>query len=381
MKKLMEKVSILSLSLILTTAFSISSAQSAMFAFYKEIPESWVELLVSLPSAGIMLMLLFNRVIEKYLTERQMIVSGLLIFSLCGLLPLLSQSYWLMFASRIVFGMGIGLLNAKAISIVSERYKGLRGSAEVVGTAFLTFGVSLLLPLGWQAAFLVYTFGLVVLAFYLLFVPYDKVSEKQQEQSESTPKLSQQDWQLSLAFAFVAGVIVLTYIAINVRVPGIVEKSGMGTPQTAGMILSLMQLIGIAAGISFASLTRLFRDKLLMLSGLVFGLTQIIIGFSPNLLSLSFATISAGFVYSVGLTTIFYTLSERISAHLLNQATSIVILGCSIGATATTFVLSFIGSFSNAPAFIFSVLGMAMILTSLFVLRFSKEKSGMASES
>ena len=115
MKKLMEKVSILSLSLILTTAFSISSAQSAMFAFYKGIPESWVELLVSLPSAGIMLMLLFNRVIEKYLTERQMIVSGLLIFSLCGLLPLLNQSYWLMFASRLVFGMGIGLLNAKAI--------------------------------------------------------------------------------------------------------------------------------------------------------------------------------------------------------------------------------------------------------------------------
>ena len=147
------------------------------------------------------------------------------------------------------------------------------------------------------------------------------------------------------------------------------------------MILSLMQLIGIAAGISFASLTRLFRDKLLMLSGLVFGLSQIIIGFSPNLLSLSMATISAGFVYSVGLTTIFYTLSERISAHLLNQATSIVILGCSIGATATTFVLSFIGRFSNAPAFIFSVLGLAMILTSLFVLRFSKEKSGMASES
>lgn len=389
MKKLMEKVSILSLSLILTTAFSISSAQSAMFAFYKEIPESWVELLVSLPSAGIMLMLLFNRVIEKYLTERQMIVSGLLIFSLCGLLPLLNQSYWLMFVSRLVFGMGIGLLNAKAISIVSERYKGqervrllgLRGSAEVVGTALLTFGVSRLLPLGWQAAFLVYIFGLVVLALYLLFVPYDKVSEKQQEQSESTPKLSRQDWQLSLAFAFVAGVIVLTYIAINVRVPGIVEKSGMGTAQIAGVILSLMQLIGIAAGISFASLTRLFRDKLLMLSGLVFGLTQIIIGFSPNLLSLSMATISAGFVYSVGLTTIFYTLSERISAHLLNQATSIVILGCSIGATATTFVLSFIGRFSNVPAFIFSVLGLAMILTSLFVLRFSKEKSGLDSGS
>lgn len=52
MKRIMEKVSILALSFILTTSFSISSAQSAMFAYYKGIPHSMIELLVSLPSAG-----------------------------------------------------------------------------------------------------------------------------------------------------------------------------------------------------------------------------------------------------------------------------------------------------------------------------------------
>ena len=50
----MEKVSILALSFILTTSFSISSAQSEMFAYYKDMPHSMIELLVSLPSAGIM---------------------------------------------------------------------------------------------------------------------------------------------------------------------------------------------------------------------------------------------------------------------------------------------------------------------------------------
>ncbi len=65
----MEKVSIPLAFADSDYGFSISSAQSAML-LYKEIPESWVGLLVSLPSAGIMLMLLFNRVIEKYLTER-----------------------------------------------------------------------------------------------------------------------------------------------------------------------------------------------------------------------------------------------------------------------------------------------------------------------
>ncbi len=66
----------------------------------------------------------------------------------------------------------------------------LRGSAEVVGTALLTFGVSRFLPLAGRLPFSSIPFGLVVLALYLLFVPYDKVSEKQQEQSELTPRLS-----------------------------------------------------------------------------------------------------------------------------------------------------------------------------------------------
>ena len=93
MKKFMEKVSILSLSLVLTTSFSISSAQSAMFAFYKDLPESWIELLVSLPSAGIMLMLVLNGLVEKYLSERKMIVTGLLIFALCGFVPLVPKPF------------------------------------------------------------------------------------------------------------------------------------------------------------------------------------------------------------------------------------------------------------------------------------------------
>ena len=57
---LFMKVSILSLSLVLTTSFSISSALPHMFEYYKDLPKSQIELLVSLPSAGIMLTLFLN---------------------------------------------------------------------------------------------------------------------------------------------------------------------------------------------------------------------------------------------------------------------------------------------------------------------------------
>ena len=157
----MEKERIIKQSFILTTSFSISSAQSEMFAYYKDMPHSMIELLVSLPSAGIMVSLIFNKWIERFLSERQMIVTGLVAYALCGFIPLISPAYPVVFLSRIIFGMAVGLLNVSAIAIISERYKGkeriqtlgIRGSAEVVGTAVLTFGVSFLIRFGWQAAF------------------------------------------------------------------------------------------------------------------------------------------------------------------------------------------------------------------------------------
>ena len=382
MKKFMEKVSILSLSLVLTTSFSISSAQSAMFAFYKDLPESWIELLVSLPSAGIMLMLILNGLVEKYLSERKMIVTGLLIFSLCGFVPLVNKAYWVIFASRLIFGMGVGLLNAKAISIISERYEGkeriqtlgLRGSAEVVGTALLTLGVSQLLRFGWEISFLVYASGLIVLALYLLFVPYGK-EEKHHEAHQEGKGLTAAQWFLTIGLALVAAVIVLTNVVINVRVPGLVEKSGMGSVQTAGLILSTMQLIGIAAGLSFAPLLHYFKENLLTVAGVAFGLTSIMIGLAPNLLLLSVVTIASGFVYSVSLTAIFHILSERIPSKSLNQATSIVILGCSAGATATTFFLFLISQFSSQASFIFGVLGSLMVLMAVLAFGILKKKS------
>lgn len=382
MKKIMEKVSILALSLVLTTAFSVSSALPYMFEHYHTLPASQVELLISLPSVGIMLSLLLNGLLEKHLSERQMIVTGLLILSICGTLPYFLQTYSFVFLTRLIFGMGVGLINAKAISIISERYEGkeriqtlgYRGSAEVVGTALLTLGAGQLMRFSWTSAFLVYGAGLIVLILYLLFVSYDK-GESYSHSHQQGEKMQASDWQLTIFLAFVAAVIVCANIAVNLRVPSIVAYGIKGEHETASFLLSAMQLIGILAGVSFSPLVDLLKEKLLTVIGVAFGVTLIGIGFSNNLIILSISTILSGFAYSIALTTVFHTLSEKITTKLLNQATSIVVLGCSFGAAITPFVLSLIGLISAETWFSFSCLGILMSVTAIlsyFVLQ--KEK-------
>ena len=372
MKRFMEKASILALSLVLTTAFSISSSLPAMFQYYKNYSSSQVELLVSLPSIGIMSLLMFNSVLERFVSERFMIILGLILYSICGLIPFFNQSYNLVFASRFVFGLGLGMMNPRAIAIISERFQGrervqmlgYRGSAEVVGMALLTLIVGQLLRFNWTTTFLVYTVGFIVLALYLMFVPYEKNESDKHKHLKSVRKMTRKQINLSIFLAFIAGMIVCANVAITLRIPSLVLQAEIGNAETASWILSCMQLVGILAGVSFASLVSVLKNRLLTVTGIVFGLSQVMIGFSSQIWLLSLSALLAGFAYSVSLTAVFHIVSEKIPTHLVNRATAIVVLGCSSGASVSTFVLSLIGIISSAPIFIFSVLGVFMMATS-----------------
>ena len=384
MKQFLEKVSILSLSLVLITSFSISSALPAMFDYYQGYSTGQVELLVSLPSFGIMAMLLLNGVLERIFPERLQLTLGLLILSISGTAPFWYQGYYFVFATRLLFGLGVGMLNAKAISIISERYHGktriqmlgFRGSAEVVGASILTLAVGQLLAFGWTATFLAYAAGLVVLVLFLLFVPYGNAEvHESKHQTEEAVRLTSSMKKLIFFLAIGAAVIVCTNTAITFRIPSLMIEAGFGDAQLSSLVLSAMQLIGILAGISFSFLISTFKERLLLVAGVTFGIGQIIIALSPSLWVVVAGSILGGFAYSIALTTVFQLISERIPAKLLNKATSYAVLGCSFGASLTPFVLSGIGLVTMDGRMTFIILGAWMIATSVLVSLLLKKEA------
>ena len=382
MKKLLEKVSILSLSLVLTTSFSISSALPYMFEYYKDLPKSQIELLVSLPSAGIMVTLFLNTFIERFLDERKMIITGLLILSIFGMVPFINQAYPILFISRFIFGMGVGLINAKAISIISERYQGrervqtlgFRGSAEVVGTALVTLLVGFLLQFGWTSSFLAYGAGLIVLFLFMTFVPYHQQEENQHTQANQKEPLQKEEWKLTIILAIVAAMIVLCNVGVTLRIPSIVAYKFKDQHNSASFILSAMQLIGILAGLTFSGLVHLFKSKLITYAGIAYGFSMMAVALSPSIPLLALSALFSGYTYSTALTMVFQILSAKIPAKRLNQVTSVAVLGCSFGAAITPFALNTIGLISDSNAFIFTVLGIAMALLAFSLLYLLKDQ-------
>ena len=373
MTRILEKMSLLGLSLLLISAFSISTALPPMLDYYSPtFSAAQVELLVSVPSFSVVAMLLLNSFIDKWLSDRQLIVTGLLLLSSAGIFPFFVQAYPLVLLSRIAFGMGIGLINAKAIAIISQRFQGkervqmlgIRGSMELIGGASCSLLVGQLLKIHWTFAFLIYGFGFVILIMYLLFVPSMEQVEKKQI-TKRKQVLNKKDLGMILGMALLAGFVICINSSISLRVPlfqvaGKTIESGQ-----SALVLSLEQGIGIVAGLSFASLIGHFKNRLLLI--VMFLLAVCLFGMSvaSNLPILILSSVGVGFFYSIILTIIFNRLSESIARNLLNKATAYVLLGCNLGSAISPYVLKLLALIS--PSFSWIFLAYAIVCFLLFL--------------
>ncbi|MGT2754788.1 MFS transporter [Streptococcus ovis] len=346
MKKILEKISILSLSLMLVSTFAISPALPQMIDAFAEqgIGSSQVEFLVTVTSLAIMAGLLLNPLFVRFLSERKIIAGGLLLLAIGGVLPAVVASYPLMFLARILMGLGLGMINARAINIVGTHFSGkervrmmgLRGSAEVLGSASLTLLAGWLTGFGWQATFLIYLLALLILMLFLAFVPMQE--EPVVQNVVEKEKLNLELWKVALGLAFLAFFVINVNTFLTIRIPVIVTKSGLGTAIQASWILSSMQLMGIVAGTVYALLIGCLKNWLLPLAYTMFGLSVVVVALSQQLLMLGLGAMISGFFYSIVLTIVFSSATEKAPKHLMNAVMTIVLMGCNIGgATASIF--------------------------------------------
>ena len=298
MKEQMKKIALLSLSLILTSAYSVSIVLPSLLQHFSEYTTAQVEMLISAPSFAITVMIVLNAWLSRYMKDRPMIVGGLLLLSVSGMVPVFVQEYPVMFASRIFLGIGIGLINAKAISIFSEYYEGrekaallgYRGSAEVLGSAVMTLVAGKLVLIRWNLAFWVYALGFVIVLLYLVWVPgsmepgQSAGAEKESLEAEADGK--RECWKkevLPIAYAVFAGFVICIYCSNSLRVPMLILEKKLGTESEASIILTLMMLMGIAAGVYFGKLTMWWKEKLPGVGCLMLGAGMLLTAYAGNL--------------------------------------------------------------------------------------------------
>ncbi|WP_125706926.1 MFS transporter [Lacticaseibacillus porcinae] len=151
----MKKVAILSLSFFtVLTGAMLAPALPAIQHSYPDISAFWIQSLLTLPSASLLVMLFISRRLPG--TKKQQVLVGLLIYLIGGLLPLMAMPFVGLAIARLISGFGLSLFAGPAISLIGEHYpeastrRQLLGWASAVTSAGTVCAVSLA---GWLVSF------------------------------------------------------------------------------------------------------------------------------------------------------------------------------------------------------------------------------------
>ena len=383
MKQKMEKISILSLSLILISTYSVSAALPAMQEYYTGYSRAAVEQLVSITSFAMVIVIILNTWLTKFLSQRFCIILGIILLTAGGSAPMVIQNYGFVLSSRILLGVGIGLVNTHAITLINERYEGeeraallgYRSAAEVLGNAVLTLIAGWLLGFGWSKAFAVYLAGLLILVLYLGFVPKQRETAAGASQKESVRMADVKKYAGFLCGTLALGFLVICINScVTMRIPAMVLEREIGTEAQSSIVLSLMMVMGIAAGIGFGRLVQIFGNKLMGICLLVQGIGLVIISGSDSMAVMAAGAMISGLVSNLLSTIVFHRVSEALPGGVMRIGTTCGLVGCNLGAFASPYFMKLVAiadERSHAPLVVLAVL---TVVLSLILLAGRKQK-------
>ena len=351
MNKKMMKFSLLSVSLILTSAGAVTSVIPSMSATYATRSLSAVELLTTAPSFMVTIFVLFSSFIARRIGQKQTVIIGLVIASICGVLPLFSQSYSIVLASRAGLGIGFGLINSLAVSMIAAFYHGderasmigFQSAFQGFGAALMTFVAGQLVQFGWQYTFLVYAISLPILILFVLFVPRPETTEIQVQGTASARQVIKTNPKMiSISYGIFLLLIIVVYNAVSIKLATVLTTYSLGDETNAANILTIMQLASMAAGVCFGWLQAKAHRYMLTLSLLLMGIGFVLIASAMNLYVIGFGAILTGISFSLFIPYLFNQVSIRAPKHAENFNTSILLVGANLGTFIAPYGLLFL---------------------------------------
>ncbi|MGM0169587.1 hypothetical protein IGI39_003903 [Enterococcus sp. AZ135] len=368
---IMTRLSILSISLLLTSALSINGALPQMRKALS-MSTTQVELVATLPALAVVIFVVLSSFIADKIGTKRTVQLGLLLVGFGGgAAPLFLNQYIPILISRFILGAGFGLFNSLAVSIINLLFRdepeerasllGYRGAAENIGNAILTLLAGVLLTFGWRFSFSIYLIAFPILLLFTLFVP--EINDSKKELANKKGELKPSVYLLALFALF----LVMTFVAIGVRFPTMVTDI-RGANYNSSTFLAIMPIIGIITGSLFGFFNRLLGEKCLYLGLALLALATFMIALSKNnFVLLLIGYFISGIPGSLIFPFIYNSLNIYASPTRMTAATSIILIGCNLGNFIAPFGLSSLQFISGttdlfAPFKLLSILLMVILI-------------------
>ena len=374
-KKNMMKISLLSISLVLTSTAAISSVIPLMKEYFFNYSLSSIELLTTVPSLMIMIFILLSDLISRKIGAKNTVIIGLAIALISGVIPVFIKDYTIILISRMGLGIGFGLFNSLAITIINDLFSGnekiqmigFQGAFQGFGSALLTFLAGQFLKIDWNIAFAIYFIMIPIIILFILFVP--DVSNNKKENKKLTIDYN------AIKYIVLIFIVLMIYNAVFLKTPTLVEEQNLGDPVDTSMVLTIVQVGSMLTGCLFGFIYMKLKESTLILALIIMSIAFLIIPFAKSLFIVSISSVLSGISFSLFAPYLVNKVSEESSAESRNFSTSLLIVAAQMAGLLSPYFLSLLGSIkiiTSSTAQVFLSGGLILIFVAMGIIVYKK---------
>ena len=252
-----------------------------LFEHFRALPgaEYRVPMLLTVPAACLIFASPAAGWVSDRVGRRPLLIWAMAAYTAVGCLPLVIDSYWGIFASRIALGLVEAVVLTVSTALIGDFFKGPErerwlgyqiGVASIFATTLIWAGGALS-AFGWRGPFVIYASALLMLAAVIRF------TWEPDEAAMAAIPGSAENSDAAFPWARMAGLCGLTLFAsilfyfVLIQLPIMLAMRGMPPSATSGFWLAIVSL-GVTAGtLVFGQIARLGSPRLLLIAFIILG--------------------------------------------------------------------------------------------------------------
>lgn len=382
MDKLKIKIVIVFISFCQGLQFTISPVLNQIQNRYPDVDVSLIQMLITAPALLSMVVAIISGWLVVKISKKKLLVFGSLMTGITGFIPFLSDNFSLLFFSRAIFGIGLGLCTALNTAVVAEHFEGkervsamgLQGASIGTGMLIITTLGGMLGAKGFQYTYFIHILGLIAMVIIFLFLP-----ETGKAEVSKNEKI-----QLNKTVYKVSALGMVEFIFLMAFTTNIAMHLGgdlAGNSSVIGTLTGIFSGIQIVMGLMLGTITKYTKNNTLPVAMLCFGIGSVLLVLYPSSYAiLIVSAVFCGMSQGIFVPQAMYEVSSAVKPIAAAMAsacfTVLMCLGQLISPTVLNSVSKTIfGSVNTTNVYTVTALGMLVIPMFVIISKRYKENS------
>lgn len=367
-KKYRIIIAIVCISFLQGLQFCVSPVLGQIADYYDTVSINYVQMLVTIPSFISMVIALASGKLVLVISKKKLLLISSLIAFVSGFAPLFVDSFAVLFISRAIYGIAMGVSTTLNTAVVAEFFEGdervsvmgIQGASVGAGMVLVTTVAGWIGKNDFRNAYYLNIIG--ILAFVLLFVFLPETGVVKSEGKEDV-HMNKDVFILSF-FCMMEFFFLITF---NTNIAMHLSGNLAGDTSASGLLTGVFSGVQIVAGLVLGYITKITKKMTMSCAMLSLAVGTLLIAIAPsNMILLIIGAFFCGISQGVFIPTGMVAVSNAVAPAAAAMAAAWFTCGNCIGQTLSPIVLNklseaLFGQVTTGHIFLISAIGITLI--------------------